>query len=382
MKVLFVSVWPFESGILQSTIPATISYWIEHKIADQVDLVTFEESQTTSNWNSQHSRLIQIQKKRSSFYNFFFQLYSLIKLIRKEKYDIIWSRGVTAGNLIYFSSIITGVKFGMESFEPHADYMIEGTTWKKKSVKSWFQHFIERRQAKGAEVLVAVSEAYAKLIPTKHDRKKGNVYSMPCAVDFEIFKFNDDIRNRMRTELNFNNEDVVGIYAGKFGDIYYDDYFFRFVKSSIAHHKNLKFLILTPMIEHAEKQKSRFEIKDESLTILSVPHHLVTNYLSASDFGICPVKESPSRRFCSPIKTGEYYANGLPILISRGIGDDSEFIREKWNGTLFDFTNPNGLKDIEWVKRVEDLTAAIQFRSKGFLFKEYSRFFNDKNMDV
>jgi hypothetical protein len=33
-------------------------------------------------------------------------------------------------------------------------------------------------------------------------------------------------------------------------------------------------------------------------------------------------------RFVSPIKNGEYWANGLPIFMPYGIGDDSRIIEE------------------------------------------------------
>jgi len=37
------------------------------------------------------------------------------------------------------------------------------------------------------------------------------------------------------------------------------------------------------------------------------------------------------------MKIGEYWANGLPVVLTRGVGDDSAIIeRERFGGALFD----------------------------------------------
>jgi hypothetical protein len=44
------------------------------------------------------------------------------------------------------------------------------------------------------------------------------------------------------------------------------------------------------------------------------------------------------------MKIGEYWANGLPVVLTRGVGDDSRIIaNDAWAGALFD---PEG-NDVE-----------------------------------
>ena len=50
--------------------------------------------------------------------------------------------------------------------------------------------------------------------------------------------------------------------------------------------------------------------------------------MGLADFGITPVKSVPTKRFCTPIKDGEYWALGLPVIISKNISNDSEIIEE------------------------------------------------------
>jgi hypothetical protein len=71
------------------------------------------------------------------------------------------------------------------------------------------------------------------------------------------------------------------------------------------------------------------------------------------DFAINPVKSVPTKRFCTSIKDGEYWAMGLPVIISESISDDSEIIEMEKIGLVIDFTDKKQLSRI--CKKIEDL---------------------------
>ena len=60
--------------------------------------------------------------------------------------------------------------------------------------------------------------------------------------------------------------------------------------------------------------------------VAKVPHEEVPEYLSASDLAFATYRQTPSSAFLSPVKVGEYWANGLPVLLVRGVGDESGII--------------------------------------------------------
>ena len=79
---------------------------------------------------------------------------------------------------------------------------------------------------------------------------------------------------------------------------------------------------------------------DESLFFITTLRKKdIPPYLNASDFGFVPVKQSPSRKFCSPIKDGEYWACGVPLLIFKGISDDYLVAEEKEIGIVMNDTS-------------------------------------------
>jgi hypothetical protein len=54
-----------------------------------------------------------------------------------------------------------------------------------------------------------------------------------------------------------------------------------------------------------------------------------------ADFAFSNIKPAPCRKFCCPIKNGEYWSMGLPILSPDNIGDDTDIIRNEGCGVIY-----------------------------------------------
>ena len=77
--------------------------------------------------------------------------------------------------------------------------------------------------------------------------------------------------------------------------------------------------------------------------ITKAPHGEVPGYLAASDFAFATIKPAPCRLFCSAVKIGEYWANGLPVLLTPGVGGDSAIIAAEKGGAVFDLIHPGSV---------------------------------------
>jgi hypothetical protein len=131
----------------------------------------------------------------------------------------------------------------------------------------------------------------------------------------------------LRKSLMLENK-IVGVYAGKFSGIYLDTQFFDWLKVAIAHWGDrFRLLLLTG---HTEEEIKSYCIKagiaTDSIIQKFVPHYEVPIYLGLADFAITPVRPVPTKRYCTPIKDGEYWAMGLPVIITKDISDDSDII--------------------------------------------------------
>lgn len=101
-------------------------------------------------------------------------------------------------------------------------------------------------------------------------------------------------------------------------------------------------VLLSPNPEEEVKQYiSQFQLPADRILHTLAAHSEVPDYLHGADFAFATYKPSPTKRYLSPIKVGEYWASGLPVMITRGVGDETEIIPQQGGGVLIDPEQPN-----------------------------------------
>jgi glycosyltransferase involved in cell wall biosynthesis len=280
----------------------------------------------------------------------FFSL-QLLWLARSKKIDLVICRGALAAIFGLVLHRFSKLPFFVESFEPHSQYMVEGGTWTRGSVEFKFQSWIEHETPKRATWVMPVTNNYRKVLIDLGTQER-KVIVMPCCVDLEKFKFDSFSRDAIRNTLNVSSTTKIGIYVGKFGDIYLADDAFEIFKHSFDFFSRRFFLIiLSPHNkDYITANLQRVGIPLDQSFVGCVPHDQVPDYLSAADFAFSLVRPSPARKFCSPVKNGEYWANGLPILMPEGVGDDDSIIREENGGACYDANVESLLNALERIK--------------------------------
>ena len=89
----------------------------------------------------------------------------LIRLIHSQKISTIHCWATPAGAIGYFLSIFTGKNLIIDSYEPHAESMVENGTWKKNGIAFKLLFWLEKKQSQRAHALIAATEGmreYAK----------------------------------------------------------------------------------------------------------------------------------------------------------------------------------------------------------------------------
>ncbi|HEX8429488.1 glycosyltransferase [Hymenobacter sp.] len=265
----------------------------------------------------------------------------LVKMVHQHTIEVIIGRGAPAGALAYLVWKKTQTPFLVESFEPHADYMRESGVWKGYDPRYLFQRYWEEKQKQLAIGLMPVAENYRRKL-IQEGVNAQSIVTVPCSVNVADFRYDAARRQQVRARLGIAADALVGVYVGKFGDIYYDAEAFDLFRDAAAYFKpNFRLLILTPNPEaevHAKLAKVGFTA--EQVFVTKAPHAEVPGYLSAADFAFATIKPAECRRFCSPIKVGEYWAAGLPVLLTEGVGDDSDIIKQEGGGATFNLNNP------------------------------------------
>lgn len=265
----------------------------------------------------------------------------LATLAQMQGCNFLLARGAPAGSLAYLVWRRTGLPFSVESFEPHGQYMREAGVWSRFDPRYLLEQYWENKQKKHARFLLPVAENYRQQLISEGVPAE-RIITVPCSVDLSAFAFDNAQRQAVRQRLGWPEDALVGVYAGKFGGIYYDDDAFAlFRQVADFFGPSFRLLLLTPLPAGAVRERlGAAGLLPAQSHVAKVPFAEVPHYLSAADFAFGLHRPTP---FVSPIKHGEYWANGLPILLPDGVGDDSAIMEAEGGGAVFDLSWPDSV---------------------------------------
>ncbi|MEQ8629782.1 glycosyltransferase [Ekhidna sp.] len=394
MNILYIGYWGANESLSQATINPHLEILLKNSLVDKLVYTSIERTGHTTHQVPKKNQFEHIPLKANKFpfrlinkiYEVIFFRNKLISIARDYSIDLVICRSSLAGNFGLTIHKKLKIPFVIESFEPHAEYMRELGVWKKHGLSYLFQKNSEKKQSKYADRLYPVSENFEKFL-IGEGCSKNKIITLPCAVDVEKFSFSKTDRQDVRTKLKIPENTITAIYVGKFGGIYYSiNQALKLFLEADAYFKDFHLILLTSD-NHAvydALKKSEFPIEKVSCRI--VAHDEVPAYLSASDFAFSLINRTGFSAFCSPIKNGEYWANGLPILIPKGIGDDSDILINSGLGVIMnDDTSPQDYFDqivnlIRQKKHRETICQlAHKHRSFRLIINEYNTLMNRHN---
>jgi len=392
MNILFISYWGIEDGLTQATVVPHVRLLSSFPEVKKIILCTIEREKFRKVelpnkiehiplFSKNYSNVLL--NKVNDFLSFTKQVGKLTKV---HGIKLIICRSSLAGGIGHRVSMKTTIPYVVESFEPHASYMLESGVWRKFDPRYWVEIYFQKKQRVHAHYLLPVAANYANELIRK-GVKKEKIIVVPCVVDLDLFYRRNDQGHKIN--LNIANGTVIGIYAGKFGGLYYDREAFQIFAHAKKVFRNFCLIILTP------SNKSDIEVKlneegflKEDYRLMKVNHSEVINYLSISDFAFATYKPSASKKYLSPIKIGEYWACGLPVLLTDGVGDDAAIIESTKTGAVFSLekkTLNQALEDIKnqlsdaqvWTKNRQ---LAEAYRNPDILYKAYKTILADLRM--
>lgn len=261
------------------------------------------------------------------------------------------------GSIAYILSILTRKPLIIDSFEPHAEPMIESNTWSEKSIAFKLLFWLEKAQLKRAKKVITCVKSMNIYTKEKYNFTLKNYYSKPACVDFNQFNLEKRKNTTLIKNLKLENK-IIGVYSGKFGGNYLIDEVFLIIKSGLDYfgEEQFRFIILNnDSDDFIRSYLKKYNIPESIIIRKYIPHDEVPLYLGLADFGITPFTPVPSKRYGTPIKTGEYWGLGLPIIITKGISDDSEIITNENIGYVL-----QDLSLIEIRKSIDKIASLIK----------------------
>ena len=339
-RVLIFAYYSYNDPIFQS---AVLPYFVNLPVDSKFVLLTFEKKEFKTSieeaksikeyllrhnivWYrlTWHSGRFKILKK---CFDLICGLCTAFYLVKKFKIKVVYSEGFPGAVIGHFISQLTRRPHIVHTYEPHAQYMIEANVWSENSWEARLLTKYQKKVAHGASTIITGTHEMAAIL--KEEGVMAQIIRLPSCVDVEHFRFDEGHRFRIREELKISDKIVI-LYMGKFGGMYMDDEIFEMFRFfELAHPDSFYFVILTTdPIDSLRNTLKRHAMNPDNYFLTKATRPEVPAFLSAADFGLVPVRQFPSKRLCSPIKDGEYWACELPILIFEGISDDYEFTRK------------------------------------------------------
>jgi glycosyltransferase involved in cell wall biosynthesis len=345
INLLYISYWSSDDPLTSSTVLPHLKIAAELSNINKIILITTERGKSVQNIELKKVEHYPIKATNTGI-KIFDRIRDFIRipikagrLARFHSVNLILAKGVLAGAIADKLSCNLGIPYITESFEPHADYMSDSEEWRNSSFKFLYLKKWELNQIKRAKNIITVSENYRQFLEQHY--LINNVHTIPCCVNLEAFAYSEHKRHQTRNVLGIGSE-LTGIYVGRFGGTYYNRESFEIFDNAFRFFKNFRLIILTPQPKQwVEEELKKRNIDLQRTSVLFVQHHEVADYLSAADFAFSLIKPAKSKQFCCPVKDGEYWANGLPVLLTEGIGDDYKILERENGGALFNLEKKN-----------------------------------------
>jgi glycosyltransferase involved in cell wall biosynthesis len=333
-NILVITYWSYNDALIQTyTLPYLRIIRDLLPEGSKIHLITLEKNDELKFMEESEPGILNTQFKLLPFgpaaiLQWRKNLKQLRRICLENRISKIHTWCTPAGGIGYLLSKKTGIPLVLDSYEPHADAMVETGTWKKNGPAFQILHRLENRQTHRAEWLIGVVPGMKEYAKERFGYKGDNFLFKPACIDTQTFNLKRRKNAALLTKLGLQDK-IVCVYAGKLGGLYLTESTFRFLKTAADFWGDKFHALLLTSADESEITAycKSVSLRRDLVTAVFVPHNEMPDYMGLGDFAFSAFKPVPSRKYCTPIKNGEYWAMGLPVIIPDGISTDSHIIR-------------------------------------------------------
>ena len=248
---------------------------------------------------------------------------ALRRILAGKDVALVHARGYLPTEIALSATRSHPVLFDIRGLQP--EEYVDGGAWRKGELKWRLAKASERRFFRRAAGAVMLSETIQPYVAERFAElgRTPPLEVIPCCVDLERFRFRPEARERLRAHLEIAAGTVCFVYSGSIGTWYLAEEMARFVRG--FRDGSGRAIMLLWMVnndgEVARRVSLAAGLSEPEIRVVSARPSEVADYLSAADVGLALIKPSFSKRASSPTKYAESLAVGLPLVISRNVGD-------------------------------------------------------------
>ena len=317
-NILVITYWSYKDALIQAY---TLPYL--HLFNDilapnrYIYLVTLEQKhlQLNANERSQIRQRLRLQGiKWIDFHYYRFGVLSflnwipillrlcLLAIFRGVSHIHAWC--TTAGAIGYVVSVLTRKPLIMDSYEPHADVMLETKTWTARSPAYRILQRFEKLEGLHSKTQICCTSDMTEYARQSLGIQLRNPVVKPACVDLERFSFANRKKPYLLRKMGLENK-IVCVYAGKFGGLYLEQEVFDFFKTASDYWGD-RFRVLLLTNEREENLVHWMKASGLDPRIVHktfVFHSSIPDYIGLGDFAISPYKPVPPESTRHQLKT-------------------------------------------------------------------------------
>lgn len=191
----------------------------------------------------------------------------------------------------------------------------------------------EREVASCADQVLCVSNAMARYLVDRWGVDAAKITVIPCCTDVDASERVLNERERIRDRLGLKGRFVV-VYNGSLAAWQLPEEGLSLFKAWRRVLPECFFLALTPDATRFSALLDKHGLGPRDAMALSVRHDRVPETLVAGDVGLLLRERCLVNQVASPVKFAEYLAVGLPVVLTEGVGDWSDLVRQHRLGVV------------------------------------------------
>jgi glycosyltransferase involved in cell wall biosynthesis len=247
----------------------------------------------------------------------------------RDRPDVVHARTFVGGLVGLPLSRLTGARliYHNEGFYP--DEMVDGGFWAEGSRPHRIAKALERRLYSRADAIFSLSrrgkEVIELLDPVRTSGTRVEV--VPSCVDLDHFKPREPVAE--------GNGRLRLVYVGSVGGRYLVDRMGAFARLARESAPGTRLDVITAAESAAVRAAlSASKLPEDAWASKFVPYDRLPDELGVHDAGFCFHSHGLSAAGGSSTKVGEYWAMGIPVIATPGLGDVDEIIARERVGVV------------------------------------------------
>ncbi len=295
-----------------------------------------------------------------------------------HRINIVHARSYLPAILGLFAKMFLGTKLIFDMRGLLIDEYISNGIWADGSVVVKFMRFFEKKCILNSDEIVVVSEKFREYLlqlPFVRLRNQPlSIVTIPNSVDAGRFDIALESRMELTEELKLEGR-IVLVYSGSLASWQCFNETVNLFSLCMRIDPRVFLLIIT----YSEPTDLLRVLKQcgigrsDSL-IVEAGSEDVAKYLTLGRMGILLRREEVLNSVSCPIKFGEYLAAGLPVLVSRGIGDTEKIVKENNVGIVLESLSESAMQNVsgKMVEYLNDNHKGIDAACRGVASRYFS----------